>query len=247
MATASQGSQLTGEAREAYVKDLFDQLAQPYDRLNRIISMGRDDIWRKELIHKSTLKSGGRAVDLGTGTGDLLLGLRQTVGESGQIVGLDLSPGMLTIAAEKLKSRFPDASNVILTEGNAGDTGLEPDQFDVATMGWVLRNVGDRQIVYQEVLRILKPGGHFAILEMSQPDNTVLRFFSRIYVVVIMPLLARLFGGNHSSFKYLAASTLEFPDKESLSREWTDAGFTDVQSTSLMMGNISMHIGKKKN
>ncbi|MDP6719234.1 MAG: ubiquinone/menaquinone biosynthesis methyltransferase [Pirellulaceae bacterium] len=247
MTTHVDGSQLSGKAKEAFVEEMFDNIAVPYDRLNRVCSFWRDGAWRRRLVRMIGLKSGHVAVDLGTGTGDLALSMLPVVGEGGRVIGIDLSSKMLNVARSKFAAIGAEATNYTLTIGNAEATGLDSNSADVITMGWVLRNVGNRDAVYQEVLRVLKPGGRFGIIEMSQPDNRLLRFLSRLYIRVVMPLLIRMVGGRGDAYDYLASSTLKFPMKDSLTREWRDAGLQRVQSHSLMFGSIAIHVGTKEN
>lgn len=245
MPPMTDGSQLEGKQKEAFVEELFNDIARPYDRLNRICSLGRDEAWRRRLIDLVGLRQGNHAVDMGTGTGDLLLAMLHKVGEQGSVTGLDISSEMLNVAREKVAAGGACRDNVSLLEGNAETTGLEPEHYDVATMGWVLRNVGDRGRVYEEVLRILKPGGRFGIIEMSQPDNWFLRCLSRVYIRGVMPWVARLAGGSRSAYEYLASSTYRFPSKRELSIEWEKAGFVNVTCRSMMMGTIAIHVGTK--
>lgn len=246
MTTAVNGSELEGKAKEDFVEDLFNDIAGPYDRLNRVCSFWRDGAWRRKLVGLLSLSEGDTAVDLGTGTGDLALAMLQRVRESGQVIGIDLSSEMLKVARAKQARLCPNATNLTLSEGNAEATGLDSESADVVTMGWVLRNVGDREAVYREVLRVLKPGGRFGIIEMSQPDNRFLHFFSSLYIRFIMPSMTRLAGGSRAAYEYLASSTLRFPRKQAITNEWVNAGLNNVVFTSLMMGTIAIHVGTKE-
>ena len=239
-----EGAQLEGAARERYVKDLFDRIAGPYDRLNRLISLGRDPAWRKYALDRIGVGPGMHALDLGTGTGDLFLLLRERVGATGHVTGIDLSDEMLDVARQKAGAVFPGEPHE-LRQGTASDTGTDEASQDVVTMGWVLRNVGDRQDVYREVLRVLKPGGHFVSLDMSRPKSAVLRAGAGAYMHLVMPVATKLFGGDMAAYKYLAQSTDRFPDKNALAEEWRAAGFVDVAVSSRMMGSIAIHFGRK--
>jgi demethylmenaquinone methyltransferase / 2-methoxy-6-polyprenyl-1,4-benzoquinol methylase len=238
------GSILTGAERERFVTGLFDRIAQPYDRLNRLISLGRDLAWRRAALDCAAIAPGMSAVDLGCGTGDFFILLARRTGAGGRVVGIDLSPGMLERARAKAAAALPGIA-VDLRLGGADTTGLPDASADVVTMGWVLRNVGDRAAVYREVLRILRPGGRFVALDMSQPDFAPLRWASRAYVGAIMPLAVRCAGGDALAYRYLARSTARFPRKAALAQEWRDAGFRNVRFRGFMAGNIALHAGER--
>ncbi|QGJ72126.1 Demethylmenaquinone methyltransferase [Planctomycetales bacterium 10988] len=244
MITPQEASQLNGTQRQAYVNDLFNRIATPYDRLNRWMSLGQDQAWRREAIRLGDVSPGDTVVDLGTGTGDLYFLLRETVGPDGRVIGLDLSEKMLEVARHKAEVLYPDSPAELELAG-AGETHLENEIADVVTMGWVLRNVGDRPAAYREILRILKPGGRFVCVEMSQPDQSVFKFGSQLYLRVMMPLLIRMHGADSQAYRYLAESTARFPSKKELAQEWKEHGFAEVQVKSLMLGQIAIHVGQR--
>lgn len=244
MSATTDGALLSGKERERYVTALFNRIAGPYDRLNRIISMGRDRAWRRAVLAAVDLSPGATAADLGCGTGDFYLLLREKVGAGGRVVGIDLSPGMLDLARKKAEVADPLAP-ADLRVGSAEATGLADASVDLVTMGWVLRNVGDRAATYREILRILKPGGTFLALDMSRPDFLPLALGSALYMRMVMPLVVAVLGGDLEAYKYLAGSTARFPKQAALADEWRAAGFRDVRTRSFMLGNIAAHFGKK--
>jgi demethylmenaquinone methyltransferase/2-methoxy-6-polyprenyl-1,4-benzoquinol methylase len=221
---------------------MFDRIAGPYDRLNRVISLGRDQKWRRSLIKMAGVKSGDLAVDMGTGTGDLGMALAEVVGPNGCVLGLDLSFSMLRIAQSKREA----APWYAVHRASAAATGLHSGIADVVTMGWVLRNVGDRLAIYQEVLRVLKPGGVFVCLDMSRPQGWFARAGFWTYRHGLLPVLARLGGGDGQAYDYLAGSTDQFPLAKDLAIEWTENGFESVQFRRLMMGALAIHLGRKQ-
>lgn len=236
---AADGWSLEGAAREDYVRRLFDRIAGPYDRLNRVISLGRDGAWRRLAVAASGAVSGSRVLDLGTGTGDLALEFARAVGPEGTVVGVDLSPEMLAVA--EAKRRRAGVSRLRLHRANAQATGLPDAWADAVSMGWVLRNVGDRAAVYAEVRRVLRPGGRFVCLDMSRPRGPLRRAGFHLFRHLALPLLARLAGGDLSAYRYLAGSTDRFPDAGSLAAELASAGFTAVSARPLMLGAIALH------
>ena len=237
------GASLQGEAREAYVEAMFDRISAPYDRLNRIISLGRDPAWRRLAVKMGAIGPGSRVLDLGTGTGDLAEIIAETVGPEGRVLGLDLSEGMLSVARVKLKRRgFAHAS---VRKGNARETGETADAWDAVTMGWVLRNVGDRPATYEEILRVLKPGGRLVVLDCSKPDNPIMRFGFWIYLRTVMPLLIRFLHGDGDAYRYLKESTEKFLTPNELTAELTRAGFSKVVCRKLMGGSMAIHVATR--
>ncbi len=238
-------SLLEGEARRAYVTRMFDQIAKPYDRLNQIISLGRVGAWRATAMEIAAPKPGESVLDLGCGTGDLLLLLRERVGAKGAVAGLDPSEEMLALAERKWRARGIEGEPH-LRRGVAESTGFGDATFDLVTMGWVLRNVGDREATYREILRILKPGGRLVSLDMSRSSFAPSRWAGTLYLEGVMPVLVKLMGGDMESYRYLARSTRRFPRAADLAEEWKSAGFLDVHYRSLNMGTIAIHRGDKE-
>lgn len=236
------GHELTGTDRERYVESMFDGIAEPYDKLNRVISLGRDPKWRALAVKMSGARQGDSIADLGCGTGDFAIDFADHVGSTGRVAALDLSPGMLAVADRKRSGTRPWLS---LHRANAQATGLPDSWADVASMGWVLRNVGDRQATYAEIQRILKPGGRFVCIDMSRPRGAVSRAGFWMYRHVIMRGLVRFAGGNKDAYRYLANSTDTFPDGPALADEMREAGFLDVEWRSLMMGALAIHVGTR--
>ncbi len=263
---ATDVSALSGKDKEKHVQTMFNRIAGQYDRLNRLISLGGDRRWRRLAVGWADLHPGATAVDLGTGTGDLYLELIRVVEPGGQVIGLDVAEQMLAIAGHKAGQHFAAQSVAAdhqsqaagpweakgrasqqhpLRLGSADSTELPEACADAVTMGWVLRNVGDRIAVYQEVLRILKPGGRFVCLDMSQPQLSALRWGSRFYLDWMMPTVVKLTGGDPQAYRYLANSTARFPSKAALADEWRQAGFVAVRSQGLALGAIGLHVGQK--
>lgn len=238
------GSKLSGQERDRYVATLFDEIAPQYDGLNRWISLGQDRSWRKAALRWAGVRPGMSVVDLGTGTGDVYLLLREAVGESGSVIGIDVAANMLALAREKAQQQFPDQPHD-LRVGHAADTGLPDACADLVTMGWVLRNIGDRPSAYREILRILKPGGRLLVIDMSQPSFAPLRWGSQLYMNWLMPSVVRITGGDVQAYRYLADSTAAFPNKPALAKELAEHGFVQPAWRSRMLGAIGIHRAEK--
>ena len=243
MAVPLDGSRLVGRDRERYVENLFDGIAAPYDRLNRVISLGRDQAWRRRVVDLLALAPGDCVLDVGTGTGDLAFCLQAALGPAGKVLGVDLSLGMLAGAVAKRQRWNGPAPTFV--RGNAAALPVAPASVAGVTMGWCLRNVGHRPTVYADILRALRPGGRFVSVEMSRPRSRAARAGSWLYRHTVMPFLARLAGGRLSAYRYLAASTDQFPDAAELDAELRSAGFVGVEHETLMLGSLAIHVGRK--
>jgi demethylmenaquinone methyltransferase/2-methoxy-6-polyprenyl-1,4-benzoquinol methylase len=228
---------------EATVRRLFSEIAGPYDRLNRAISLGRDRAWRRRLVALSGVEPGATVADLGTGTGDLALEFARKVGPHGRVIALDLAVPMLRLAVAKSRAARGVPPRFLVA--SAAATGLADASCDVAAMAWVLRNVADRALAYAEVLRILRPGGRFLCIDMSRPSGLLPRAGFFLYRHLLLPLIVALGGGRARAYRYLARSTDRFPDRVALAREWQAAGFVDVQSHPLSLGAVCIHRGLK--
>ena len=238
------GADLTGKERERFAAGMFDALAPKYVRLNRLITWGSDDRWRRAAIAAAGIAPGDTVLDLGTGTGDLYIPAYRAVQPGGRVIGLDISANMLGVAESRIRDAFPDAAPQLHVR-SADATELPDASVDVVLMGWVLRNVGDRSAAYREILRVLKPGGRFACIETSRPGFWPFRAGNYLYCKFIMPNIVRLVGGDRASYEYLAKTTVNFPRRHALTEEWTEAGFRDVRSRPLMLGSIALHVGRK--
>ena len=242
--TPVDGATPTGRERERFAARMFDALAPKYVRLNRLITWGADDRWRRIAIAAAGIAPGDTVLDLGTGTGDLYIPAYRAAQPGGRVVGLDISANMLAVAERRIREAFPETVPELHVR-SATATELPDASVDVVLMGWVLRNVGDRPATYREILRVLKPGGRFVCLETSRPGFWPFRAGNYLYCKFLMPNLVRIVGGDRASYEYLAKTTLHFPRPAALSAEWTTAGFRDVRSRPLMLGSIALHVGVK--
>ena len=243
-ATGVDGAAMQGRDRELYVAEMFDRIAAPYDRLNGLISLGRDRRWRQIAIAMAGVRPGANVLDLGCGTGDFVLAALEVMGGRGRVVGIDLAANMIAIARQKVDPVRGDVQ-VELRTGQADATGLPDEWADVVTMGWVVRNLGDRPKAYAEILRVLKPGGRVVSLEVSRPASALMRAGFHAYLSVVMPLMIGLSGGDRSAYRYLAESTERFLSARELAAELGQAGFLVPIWRALMGGAMTIHVATK--
>jgi demethylmenaquinone methyltransferase/2-methoxy-6-polyprenyl-1,4-benzoquinol methylase len=221
------------------VRSMFGRIAEPYDFLNRFFSLGIDLWWRHRLV-SSVLRSmttgntqSETILDLATGSGDVA-GMLLKKGM--KVVGSDFCLPMLDQAQKK---GIP-----ILVAGDALQLPFADSSFTVATVAFGLRNFGDRPAAMKEVLRVLKPGGSFHILEFTRPQEWFCGFYF-FYLKHIMPRLASVFCRDPQAYTYLARTVENFPRVEDIEKELTQSGFKKVSWQQLTLGIVAIHTGSK--
>lgn len=234
---------LTNKVPEKDVHDLFSRVAPNYDKMNDLISLGTQRLWRKKLFKKLAVKPGDFALDLCCGTGDLTIALAQQVGPSGNVVGLDFNEDMLALAYDKVLTAGVE-KEVQLRQADAMNLPYEDKSFNIVTIGFGLRNVPDANQVLREVYRVLKPGGKFAVLETSQPTNPIVKVGWKAYFK-LFPKFAKLLHSNVSDYQYLSQTTNKFVSANQLKQMFEQAGYHDVSITKLNLGAGAIHIGIK--
>ena len=235
---------LTNTTPEAKVAHLFDQIAPQYDQMNSVISLGTHRIWRKRVMATMRVRPGDFALDLCCGTGDWTLALANAVGPRGHVVGLDLSPEMLTVARQKVTAAHRQ-SQITLKSGDAMHLPYPDNTFNVVTIGFGLRNVPDAQRVLNEMARVVKPGGQVVCLETSQPTNPVIHAGWQVYFGHLVPLMGRVVAHHYQAYNYLQRTTHEFVSAETLAQMFTQAGLTQVHFTRFNLGAAAVHFGRK--
>ncbi|MBN1670618.1 MAG: bifunctional demethylmenaquinone methyltransferase/2-methoxy-6-polyprenyl-1,4-benzoquinol methylase UbiE [Kiritimatiellae bacterium] len=223
---------------------LFDDIAPTYDRLNRILSFGRDQAWRRAVAARVARRRPRRLLDLATGTGDQLLACVQAGIDAEGAVGVDVSGAMLEIARKK-SAWFALNTTVRWEKGEAAALPFEAGSFDAVTMSFGIRNMPDIGRVLGETHRVLGPGGLAAILELSVPARPVLRRLHGFYCRFIMPAVGGIVSGNLTAYRYLNESVLQFPDPATFCEQMRSAGFADVAAHTLTFGSATMFTGGK--
>lgn len=211
---------------------MFDGIAPVYDVMNRVMTLGLDQRWRR-LAVSLVVWPGDRVLDACCGTGDLAVAAEQ---RGGLVVGLDFSKRMLERARRK-------SGTIEWVQGDALALPFEEGKFDAATVGFGVRNLEDLEGGLRELCRVLRPGGRLAVLEITRP-NGVLRPFFRVWFDVLVPLAGKVLPGG-KAYTYLPASVRRFPGAEDLSRLMEHAGFEDVRHLLLGGGIVALHTGTK--
>ena len=228
--------QAVGADKREAVKSLFGEIASNYDLVNSALSFRLHHRWRREAVRMLDLSPGDTVADICCGTGDFAHPLRQAVGMSGRIIGLDFCLPMLIKAQEK---EMPMA----LGSGDACALPLASGAFDAVTVGWGLRNVADLDVALAEIKRVLKPGGRFVSIDMAKPKGSLVRAISNLTISAFAPTIGAVFG-NRDSYKYLPRSTDRFASREEQIESMHKAGFTETRYKDMFFGNICIHWGR---
>lgn len=229
------------EEKASYVRRMFGHIAPGYDRMNRLMTMGMDRGWREFAATATAPLAYGRALDIGTGTGDFLPALAVRM-PGGLAVGVDFSVPMMRAGLPKLDGLGGHAAFV---GGDALCLPFPDETFDTIVSGFAVRNVSDIAGAFREMWRVARPGCAIACLEVARPRNPLLRLGHRIYFERLVPLLARAFGADSDAYTYLPQSARVFPAPELLARIMQDAGWSEVRYRLLGMGAVAVHTGIK--
>lgn len=232
---------LTNRVSEEEVHNIFSRVAPKYDVMNNIISLGIQKKWRRLFLDTLNPENQNNFLDLCCGTGDSTIDLLK---KGDRVVGLDFNELMLKIAKRKSKEKKLDES-IDWVKGNAMDLPFRDDSFDLVTICFGLRNVPDARQVTSEVYRVLKPGGCFAVLEMSQPTNPVIKLGWNLYFK-LFPYFAKLTRNKVADYRYLSKTSKNFFSAVQLKELMEEKGFKDVSVTKLTWGVGAIHIGQKK-
>jgi len=208
--------------KKEQVTQMFDRVSTNYDALNRILTFGIDVGWRKKVV-KMVMGSGARKVlDVATGTGDLaiLFGKEAT----DEVVGLDISPGMLEIGKNKVEREDLDGK-VKMIIGDSEDMDFPDGYFDAVTVAFGVRNFEDLEKGLKEILRVLRPGGMLVVLETSQPEGAVVKPLFRFYSRYVIPNIGKMLSKDKKAYDYLPESAAAFPYGETFNNILLKSGF----------------------
>jgi len=213
------------------VRSMFDRIAPVYDVMNRVMTVGLDQRWRR-LTVRQVVAPGNRVLDGCCGTGDLAVAAKKA--GAGEVVGLDFSAPMLERARRK-------DTGIEWIQGDLLELPFEDASFDAATVGFGVRNVADLERGLGELRRVLRPGGRVGILEITRPRGP-LKLFYKLWFDVLIPLAGKILPGG-KAYTYLPASVRRFPGPEELAELMRAQGFADVAFRPLAGGIVALHTG----
>jgi demethylmenaquinone methyltransferase/2-methoxy-6-polyprenyl-1,4-benzoquinol methylase len=217
---------------------MFGAIADRYDLMNRVMTMGRDQRWRVQAADVAGLSPGASALDVATGTGDLAFLLAERVGVEGRIYGVDFTPEMLRLARRKAARRGLPVS---FEQGDAEHLRFPSDSFGAVTCAFGVRNFEDRQQGLNEMARVTVPGGRVVVLELTPPQNPL----ARRYMDEVVPRLGQLLARARDAYTYLPESAEQFPGPQALGIMMQAAGLRKVTYRLLNFGTVALHWGTK--
>lgn len=218
-----------GEDKRRAIRELFDTIAPRYDLVNRVMTLGLDQVWRRRAVQELHLPSGSRVLDLACGTGDLCRELNR---KGYRPVGFDFSHGMLVRA--RTGAPLVEADVVHLPVRNAGADG--------ATCGFALRNLVSLEGFFQELGRVVRPGGAIALLDAGEPDRGLLRAGHRLYFRTVVPRIGGALS-DRDAYEYLPRSLAYLPPAGEVVTMLASAGFPSTRRLQLTAGAAQLYVG----
>jgi len=223
--------------------EMFDAIAGRYDLLNRLLSLGIDQGWRRQTVRELRLPERARVLDLATGTADLAL-LIANLHPDAVVTGLDPSTGMLEVGRRKVDEAGL-GSRIQLVQGGAENLPFEPESFDGVSVAFGIRNVPDRPAALREMARVTRSGGRVAVLELSEPRSGLLGPLARFHVHTVVPWLGGLVSGSRE-YRYLQQSIAAFPPPDLFARTMEDSGLSVLATFPLTFGVCHLYVAEPK-
>ena len=230
-------------SKKQQVAQMFDTISNEYDGLNRVISFGIDLKWRNKVVEIVGLQNPDSILDIATGTGDLAINLTKT--NAKKIIGLDISEGMLNVGREKINLKQLNHT-IDMVVGDSENLPFENDSFDAITVAFGVRNFETLEKGLSEILRVLKPGGIFVILETSVPTKFPFRQGYFMHTKIFLPLIGKLFSKDKQAYGYLSTSAAKFPYGETFNNILKKTGFIQVKDLPQTFGVATIYTASKQ-
>jgi demethylmenaquinone methyltransferase / 2-methoxy-6-polyprenyl-1,4-benzoquinol methylase len=231
------------ESKKGQVTKMFDKIAPYYDRLNRILSLGIDVIWRRKALNMLKGRPSDMMLDIATGTADLAIEAHRIL-KPKHVRGLDISANMVKIGDEKIIKK--GLQNVIKLEvGDCEALPYQSDTYDIVMAAYGVRNFGNLEAGMAEMLRVLKPGGTLMVLEFSKPRIFPLKQGFNAYFKYILPVIGRIQSKDPKAYQYLYESVQVFPDYEDFTAVLTKIGYKETSFKPLSGGICTIYLAKK--
>ena len=228
--------------KKQQIAKMFDTISNEYDDLNRVISFGIDIKWRNKVVQIVAEKIPENILDIATGTGDLAINLTRT--KATQIIGLDISEGMLEVGRKKiLKKQLHKTIDMVV--GDSENLPFDADTFDAITVAFGVRNFENLEVGLAEILRVLKPGGIFVVLETSVPTKFPFKQGYYLHNKMVLPLVGKLFSKDKVAYSYLSESASKFPYGNAFNNILDKTGFTSSKAFPQTFGVATIYTATK--
>ncbi|MBY0544032.1 MAG: bifunctional demethylmenaquinone methyltransferase/2-methoxy-6-polyprenyl-1,4-benzoquinol methylase UbiE [Gammaproteobacteria bacterium] len=224
------------------VAEVFHSVADNYDLMNDLMSLGIHRLWKKTTIHLSGVRTGQKVLDIAGGTGDLAKAFSKAVGNTGLVILSDINASMLARGRDRLLDNGI-THPVHYVQANAETLPFPDAYFDCVTIAFGLRNVTHKEKALASMQRIIKPGGKLMVLEFSKPLYKPLEKIYDAYSFSILPRLGKMIANDEASYRYLAESIRMHPDQETLKNMILTAGFDACRVHHFSGGIVALHIG----
>ncbi len=225
------------DEKPIFVNQMFARIAPNYDLMNRLMTFGMDQGWRRDLLELCDLPPKGTLLDIGTGTGDIAYEAMQRY-PGVTAYGADFTYEMMAAGVGKVPG-----TPLEFTQADTYFLPYPDNTFDAVVSGFMVRNVVDRVAAFKEMGRVTKPGGRVVCLEITPPSNTVLGPLFQFYFFRIVPIIGELVSGDGEAYSYLPHSTVDFPAPQALAHMMEMGGLRNVQYSERMLGTVAIHVG----
>lgn len=230
----------SSDSKKLQVEQMFDQISHRYDFLNHFLSLGIDKLWRKKAVKILRSFNPDTVLDVATGTADFAIAALDSGAK--EIVGIDISEGMLNVGREKVKKYN---GRIRLERGDSEHIQFNDQTFDAIIVAFGVRNFEHLQKGLNEMRRVLKPGGHLIVLEFSKPSAFPVKQLYNFYFKYILPFWGNLLAKHNTAYSYLPESVMAFPEGEQFMAELKKAGYSSAENRPLSFGISSIYIAQK--
>ncbi|MBA3237577.1 MAG: bifunctional demethylmenaquinone methyltransferase/2-methoxy-6-polyprenyl-1,4-benzoquinol methylase UbiE [Parachlamydiaceae bacterium] len=240
---------LYDKQRPETIQSMFGSIANSYDKTNAVLSFQLHRLWNRKLVNATVKQAKSRScvvADLCCGTGAITLPWLRIKNAQHTAYLIDFCPEMLECAKDKASTlKLAPFHTIHYIKADVQELPLEVATVDYATLAYGIRNVESPLKCFHEVFRVMKSGGTFGILELTEPDNSVLRFGHHLYLRLLLPVFGKLFAKNGDAYKYLSQSIQTFVKPAELKLLLEEAGFSEVQVRPLSGGIATLFIATK--
>ena len=223
------------------VRGVFDSVAQRYDVMNDVMSMGLHRVWKSYTVAVANLQPGQRVLDIAAGTGDLTRAFARKVGDTGLVLHTDINESMLRVGRDRM---LDDGLSLPTTVCDAERLPFRSEGFDLVSVAFGLRNMTHKDRALAEMCRVLRPGGRLLVLEFSKVAPVLAKPYEW-YSMNLLPLMGKLIAKDADSYRYLAESIRMHPGQAELKAMMKQAGFGHVDVHNLSAGVVALHVGVK--
>lgn len=230
------------KSKKEEVAEMFNNISKRYDFLNHFLSLGIDKIWRKKAVNQLKSLKPQRILDLATGTGDFAVALLKL--NPKEIIGMDISSGMLEVGRQKMIRKKVDGI-IQMKLGDSENMPFEDGYFDALTVGFGVRNYENLEKGLNEMLRVLRPGGKAVILEFSKPKKFPVKQYFKFHSKYIIPFFGKRISKDVKAYEYLPESVAAFPEGKDFENILTKVGYRNVSSRLVSGGIATIYSGTK--